>query len=48
MTAAELDNLLYRVQDAKFVGEVTLTARDAQILFTALKLMRAFKEVGDL
>jgi len=48
MTIAELDNLLFRVQDAKHIGEMTVTMREAQILLTALKLMKSVKAMEEL
>jgi len=48
MTIAELDNLLFRVQDAKHLGELSVTMRDAQILLTALKLMKSVKAMEEL
>jgi len=48
MTTAELDQLIYRVQDSKHLGEFKVTMRDAQILMTALKMMKAIKALEEL
>lgn len=48
MTIAELDHLLFRVQDSKHLGDLQLTMREAEILLTALRMMKAIKAMESL